>query len=65
MPVKALVPNPNAADGQPVIIGGGTAASVPDAIAYPGPPIINPPAILNIVVDTTGQQWMYYQGAWH
>ena len=41
--------------------GGGTS----DSINYAGPPLINPPAIQNIVVDSTGRQWQYYSGAWH
>lgn len=62
MSVQALVPNPNAADGQPVILGG---VSVPDYINYAGPPVVNPPALQNIIVDINGRQWQYYNNAWH
>ncbi len=51
------VPNPNKADGQPVAGGG-----APDYIDYPGPPEDVPPVLAHIVVDSKGQQWMYYQG---
>jgi hypothetical protein len=51
----------------------GTAMVVPpapdvgsnDFISYAGPPTINPPLIPNIVVDTNGQAWAYYGGAWN
>jgi len=55
------VPNPNAADGQGVTSGGGA----PDYIDYPGPPTVVPPALVHIVVDINGQQWMYYNGGWN
>lgn len=42
--------------------GGGGA---PDSIAYSGPPVVNPPALQNIVVDVDGRQWQYYAGSWH
>ena len=38
---------------------------VSDSISYAGPPIVNPPAIQSIVVDSNGRQWQYYGGAWH
>jgi hypothetical protein len=41
-----------------VLVGGGT----PDSINYPGPPVVNPPALANIVVDVNGQQWQFYNG---
>lgn len=44
--------------------GGGGSGS-PDAINYAGPPVTNPPALQNIVVDSNGRQWMYYGGAWN
>lgn len=37
----------------------------PDSIAYSGPPVVNPPALQNIVVDVDGRQWQYYAGSWH
>jgi hypothetical protein len=43
--------------------GGGTLA--PDYINYAGPPITNPPALQNIVVDVNGQQWQYFNGGWN
>lgn len=43
--------------------GGGSGAA--DFINYGGPPVTNPPALQNIVVDTNGRQWQYFQGGWH
>lgn len=34
-------------------------------INYAGPPVINPPFIANIIVDSEGQQWMFWGGEWH
>jgi len=45
--------------------GGAGGSGAPDSINYAGPPILNPPALQNIVVDSNGQQWMYYAAAWH
>lgn len=45
--------------------GGGGGSGAPDSINYAGPPIVNPPALQNIVVDSNGQQWMYWGGAWN
>lgn len=42
---------------------GGSGA--PMSIAYAGPPVDNPPALAPIVVDSNGEQWMFYAGAWH
>lgn len=36
-----------------------------DSISYPGPPTVNPPQIDSIVVDSNGEQFMYWGGAWH
>jgi hypothetical protein len=60
---QALIPNPNAADGQSTA----TQIIVPvDFIDYPGPPTENPPVTLgHIVADSEGQQWQYYQNDWH
>lgn len=44
---------------------GGGGSGAPDSINYAGPPIVNPPALQNIVVDSNGEQWMYFQGSWH
>lgn len=53
-------------------INGWVIISIPStgASAYyasPGPPIGTPAAngLLNIIVDSNGQQWQYYAGAWH
>lgn len=46
-----------------VMISGGSA--VPDFINYAGPPVVNPPALQHIVVDSAGQQWMYWGGNWN
>lgn len=45
--------------------GGGGGSSAPDSINYPGPPVTNPPALQNIVVDSNGVQYQYWGGAWH
>jgi hypothetical protein len=37
----------------------------PDYINYAGPPVLNPPSLQNIVVDSGGRQWQYYNGGWH
>jgi hypothetical protein len=44
-----------------VLVGGGA----PDSINYAGPPLVNPPALANIVVDSNGQQWQFYNGGWN
>ena len=36
-----------------------------NSIDYSGPPILNPPDVSSIVVDSDGRQWMYWGGAWH
>jgi hypothetical protein len=36
----------------------------PDYIDYPGPPTVTPPAIQHVVVDSVGQQWMYWNSEW-
>lgn len=43
--------------------GGGGGA--PDFINTPGPPTVNPPALQNIVVDSNGRQWQYFNGGWN
>ena len=43
-------------------VGGGGAS---DFISYPGPPVVSPPLIAYIVVDSVGQQWMYYNNQWN
>lgn len=42
--------------------GGGSA---PDSIDYAGPPLLNPPALQNIVVDVNGQQWQFFNNQWN
>jgi hypothetical protein len=44
-----------------VLVGGGA----PDSINYVGPPLVNPPALANIVVDSNGQQWQFWGGTWN
>ena len=44
-----------------VLVGGGA----PDYINYAGPPIVNPPALANIVVDINGQQFQFFNGQWN
>jgi len=44
--------------------GGGGSGGAADYISYAGPPVVNPPALANIVVDSQGRQWMYWSGAW-
>jgi hypothetical protein len=52
--------------GIPVIPGtGGGGSAAPDSIDYPGPPVLTPPSLQNIVVDSNGEQFMYWAGAWH
>lgn len=48
-----------------IAAGGGTSGGAPDSIDYAGPPVVNPPALQNIVVDSAGQQFQFYAGAWH
>jgi len=43
---------------------GGTGGA-PTSISYAGPPTSNPPALANIVVDSAGRIWTYYESAWH
>lgn len=47
------------------IAGGGGGA--PDYISTAGPPVGTPTALnlQNIIVDSNGRQWQYFQGAWH
>lgn len=59
------VPNPNAADGQSILPVFLASISALDYIDYPGPPNLIPPALSHIVVDSNGQQWMYYSGGWN
>jgi hypothetical protein len=42
--------------------GGGSAA--PDSISYAGPPIVNPPALAYVVVDSNYVQWQYGPNGW-
>jgi hypothetical protein len=44
--------------------GGGTGGGAPDYISYAGPPILNPPSLQNIVVDSNYQQWQYGPNGW-
>ena len=44
---------------------GGISGGGSNSIDYSGPPVLNPPDISAIVVDSDGRQWMYWQGAWH
>lgn len=45
--------------------GGGTPVNLPaDYINYPGPPTQNPPSLQNIVVDSQGRQWMFWDNEW-
>jgi hypothetical protein len=37
----------------------------PDYIDYAGPPLVNPPALQNIVVDVNGKQWQFFQNTWN
>ena len=46
-------------------LSGGGAPTLTDAINYPGPPAVNPPNILSIVVDVNGRQWQYFGGTWN
>ena len=43
----------------------GASGATLDSISVAGPPTAIPPAIANIVVDSNGRQWQYFQGAWH
>jgi len=36
-----------------------------DYINYAGPPTVNPPALLHIVVDVNGRQWQFVGGTWN
>jgi hypothetical protein len=54
-----------------VVFGDGSGSSTPqtvtaaNAITYAGPPIVAPPYIAAIVVDSNGRQWMYWGNEWH
>lgn len=37
----------------------------PDSISYVGPPLLNPPSLQNIVVDSQGRVWVYFNGDWN
>lgn len=39
--------------------------AVTDSISYAGPPVVNPPAIMSIVVDVNGRQWQFFNGQWN
>jgi len=45
--------------------GGGTGGGAPDYINYPGPPVLNPPSLQNIVVDSQKEIWAYVGGSWN
>jgi len=45
--------------------GGGGGSGAPDYIAYAGPPTVAPPSLQNIVVDSNGVQWMYFNNQWN
>lgn len=50
---------------QEYVGGGSTPVTLPpDSISYPGPPVLNPPALQSIVVDSTGRQWMFWNNQW-
>jgi hypothetical protein len=36
-----------------------------DAIDYAGPPVLVPPAIQSVVVDSGGVIWSYWGGQWN
>jgi len=41
------------------------AGSAPDFINYAGPPLANPPALQNVVIDSNGVLWAFYGNAWN
>lgn len=45
--------------------GGTGGGGAPDNITYPGPPIVNPPALQYIVVDVNGVQWQFFNNTWN
>lgn len=47
--------------------GGGGGSTLADSIDVAGPPVGTPAAngLQNIIVDSNGQQFQYYGGAWH
>lgn len=44
---------------------GGGGSGAPDSINYAGPPLVNPPALQNIIVDVNGQQWQFFNNQWN
>lgn len=43
----------------------GGSGSVPTFYNAPGPPPSAPPTFANIVVDSVGEVWTYWNGTWH
>jgi hypothetical protein len=39
--------------------------TVPDVIPVPGPPTLTPPNIQNVVVDSNGRIWSYWNNQWN
>lgn len=56
-----LTPAPQPPATWPGFVAGGA----PDSISYAGPPTINPPLIQNIVVDSNGRQWQWFNNQWN
>jgi|SRR6185436_9634396 len=48
-----------------LVAQGGTGGGSTNSIDYAGPPVLNPPDISAIVVDSNGRQWMYWGGTWN
>jgi hypothetical protein len=58
-PVAMVAPTPS---GASTSTGTG---GVPTSVTYAGPPLLNPPTLANIVVDSAGRVWVYYASSWH
>ena len=46
------------------ILANGVGGGAPTSIAYAGPPLTNPPALANLVIDTNKNVWGYANGTW-
>ena len=44
---------------------GPTGPALPDYVNYAGPPLVNPPLVQNIVCDSNGRQWQFYNSQWN
>jgi hypothetical protein len=67
---SGVTPQPSDTERQLLVkilnsLNGGSIGAGGSYIAYAGPPLVNPPNLQNIVVDSNGRQWQYYNGGWN